>query len=358
MNLMNLINPMISIPDISPLDTYDPEAEAQMDAVEPILCQSNTRLAIKPIDPKYKPLWDMYKKQCAAHWTAEEIDFSADKHDFAKLDPNIQHFVKMILAFFAGADTIVNINIKTQFSRITVKEADVAYGFQQMMENIHGEVYADMLLGIIDNDAEINELIQAYKNVPAIRRITEWAQKWITSKRRIGFSIVVFTIFEGLIFSSAFASIYWLKRIVGEDRMKGLVQSNNLIAKDEGMHTNFGCIVYSYLVNRLTSQEIECLIREAVELSKEFARDAIRVEMIGMNSELMGQYLEYIADRLLVCLGYEKIYNTLMPDQFQFMETIGFVNKDNFFERRPTEYQKSYNESHRADWKFRLLDEF
>ncbi|VBB18023.1 ribonucleoside diphosphate reductase beta subunit [Yasminevirus sp. GU-2018] len=337
---------------------YNPEDEKIKDSEEEILNEDLARLAVKPINPKFKIVWDLYKKQKDAFWTAEEIDFSNDRHDFLKVDKNIQHFIKRILAFFAGADSIVNINIRTKFSKITVKEAEIAYGFQQMMENIHGEVYADMLINIITDPDERDELINAFKTVASIKRMIQWAQRWINSDRRIAFSIVVFCIFEGLMFSGAFAAIYWLKKILGEDKMKGLTQSNNLIAKDEGMHTNFGCVMYDYVVHRLTQEEISELMTEGVAICKDFTKDAIRVDMIGMNVELMHDYIEYVADRLMVYLGYNKIFMTKIPDQFQFMDTIGFLNKDNFFERRATEYQKAYNDRNRADWTFKLLAEY
>lgn len=339
------------------VDDYDEKDEAQKDSEEDILNPELFRLAIKPIDPKYKVLWDISKKQHAAIWFAEEIDFSKDRHDFEKLDKNIQHFIKMVLAFFAGADTIVIINIKKQLSRITVKEAEVAYGFQQMMENIHGEVYADMLINIISDRDERDELINAFKNVESIKKMIAWGNRWIESKRRIAFSLVVFAIFEGLMFSGAFAAIYWLKKVLGEDKMKGLVQSNNLIAKDEGMHTNFGCVLYDYVKHKLSTDEFNILMKEAVEISKEFTKDAIRVDLIGMNVKIMSDYQECVADRLAVCLGYKKIYNTTIPESLQFMDSIGFMNKDNFFERRPTEYQKSYNDKNK-DWKFKILDKY
>lgn len=337
---------------------YDKESEKMKDLEEPILSENNVRLAIKPVDPKYQILWDLYEKQSDAHWTAKEIDFSSDRHDFMKIDENIQHFIKMILAFFAGADTIVNINIKKNLSKITVKEAEVAYAYQQMMENIHGEVYADMLLNIIDDVDEREKLISAFKEVKSIKLMIDWAQYWINSDRRIGYSIVVFVIFEGLMFSSAFASIYWLKKIVGENKMKGLMQSNNLIAKDEGLHTIFGSTMYHFVKHKLSYEEIICVMQGAVDIAKTFTEDAIRVDMIGMNINLMNKYLEYVADRLMVYLGYEKIYNTPIPDQFQFMDTIGFLNKDNFFERRPTEYQKSYNNKNRAVGSFNILKDY
>lgn len=352
------------------LDNYDLVEEQKRDLEEAILDDSNSRLAILPNDPKYMILWELHKKQREAIWFPDEIDFSNDRHDFMNLinvsdDPvkqehgkNVQHFIKMILAFFAGADSIVNINIKKKLSKITIKEAEVAYAFQQMMENIHGEVYANMLIDIIEDPVERDDLINAFKNVESIEKMINWGRKWIESERRIGFSLAAFVIFEGLMFSGAFAAIYWLKKIVGESRMKGLMQSNNLIAKDEGMHTNFGCAMYNFVKNRLTKEEFNCLMIEAVEISKNFVNDAIRVDMIGMNVELMSTYVEYTADRLCVLMGYDKIYNSNLPDAFQFMDAIGFSNKDNFFERRPTEYQKSYNSKNKADWKFKVLDEY
>jgi len=337
---------------------YDVEDEQKKDADEDILNDRYFRLALKPIDPNYQTIWDLYKKHVEAFWTADEIGFQDDKYDFLGLDPNVQHFIKRTLAFFAGADSIVNINIRKKFSKITIKEAEVAYGYQQMMENIHGEVYIDMLMNIITDPNERTSLINAFKNVPSIKKMIRWAQEWTDSGRRIAFSIVVFTVFEGLMFSGAFASIYWLKKHLGDDKMKGLVQSNNLIARDEGLHTNFGCLMYSYVIHKISSEEIYVLMDEAVDICKAFTEDAITVDLIGMNVGLMNRYIEYVADRILVCLGYDKKYNTSIPDAFQFMEYIGFLNKDNFFERRSTEYQKAYSERNTANWEFKILENY
>jgi len=340
------------------LDNFDEEEEKIKDKEEELLNEKNYRLAIKPIDNKYKTLWDIYKKYVAAFWTPEMVDFNQDQYDFQKLDPNIQHFIKMVLAFFAGADSIVIENIDSNFTKITVREALVAYSFQESIENIHGEVYADMLINIITDSVERDELINAFKTVPSIKQMIGWGRKWISSKRRLAFSIVAFTIFEGLMFSGAFASIYWLKKILGEDKMKGLVQSNNYIAKDEGMHTTFGFEIYKHIIHKLSNDEMYSIINEAVEISKSFTIDAIKVELIGMNVKLMNKYIEYVADRILVGLGYEKLYNTTIPDQFQFMETIGFLNKDNFFERRSTDYQLAHNSDNKANWEFNTIDNY
>jgi len=340
------------------LDNFDEEEEKRKDKEEELLNEKNYRLAIKPIDNKYKTLWDIYKKYVEAFWTPEMVDFNQDQYDFQKLDPNIQHFIKMVLAFFAGADSIVIENIDSNFTKITVREALVAYSFQESIENIHGEVYADMLINIITDSVERDELINAFKTVPSIKQMIGWGRKWISSKRRLAFSIVAFTIFEGLMFSGAFASIYWLKKILGEDKMKGLIQSNNYIAKDEGMHTTFGFEIYKHIVHKLSNDEMYSIINEAVEISKSFTIDAIKVELIGMNVKLMNKYIEYVADRILVGLGYEKLYNTTIPDQFQFMETIGFLNKDNFFERRSTDYQLAHNSDNKANWEFNTIDNY
>jgi ribonucleoside-diphosphate reductase subunit M2 len=357
-NIINISSIAYNSMPTTILDNYDPVQEKILDNDEELLDTLNYRLSIKPIQPKFEVLWFLYKKQVAAFWTPEEIDFTNDIFDFKELDINKQHFIKQILAFFAGADAIVVNNIKENFSKITVKEAECAYGYQQMMENIHGEVYANMLINIIQDTKERDDLINAFKTVESIKRMIGWANKWITSDRRIGFSIMAFTIFEGLMFSGAFASIYWLKKILGGDKMKGLIQSNNLIARDEGLHTNFGCLIYDYVIHRLSPEEAQTMMTEAVDIAKTFTQDSIRVDMIGMNERLMGQYLEYIADRLMIYLGYDKIYNTRNPEAFSFMETIGFLNKDNFFERRPTEYQKAFNSNNTAEWRFNRVSEY
>lgn len=340
------------------LTDFDVEMERKMDADEELLDPANDRLVLKPINHKFKVVWELYKKQAEAFWTPEKIDFSRDKYDFKKLSKNIQTFIKKVLAFFAGADSIVNVNIQKQFSKIAVKEANVAYAFQEMMENIHSEVYSDMLDNIITNPKEKEELINAFKTVESIRDMIGWGQAWIESDRRIGFSIMAFTIFEGLMFSSAFAAIYWLKHQLPDDKMQGLIGSNEFIARDEGMHTNFGCLMYDYVIHRLTVEEAQTMMSEAVDIAKKFIQDALPIRLIGMNESLMGQYLEYVADRLMVYLGYEKLYDSKIPEAFAFMEQIGVLNKNNFFERRTSEYQMAHNKDNTADWQFRILDRY
>lgn len=340
------------------LHDYVVEDERTMDNDEPLLDAANDRLVLKPINAQFSVIWDLYKKQVEAFWTPEKIDFSRDKYDFKKLSKNIQTFIKRVLAFFAGADSIVNVNIQKQFSRIKVKEANVAYSFQEMMENIHSEVYSDMLDNIITNPVEKTKLINAFKTVDSIKDMIGWGQAWIESDRRIAFPIMAFTIFEGLMFSSAFAAIYWLKHQLPDDKMQGLIGSNEFIARDEGMHTNFGCLMYDYVIHRLTTSEATTMITEAVDIAKRFVKDALPIRLIGMNEQLMSEYLEYVADRLMVYLGYEKIYKTKMPEAFAFMEQIGVLNKNNFFERRTSEYQMAHSKENTADWQFRILDKY
>jgi ribonucleotide reductase beta subunit family protein with ferritin-like domain len=340
------------------LKDFDIAEDRRLDSEEDLLDPSNDRLVLKPINPKFKVIWELYKKQAEAFWTPEKIDFSRDRHDFIKLDDRVQEFIKMILAFFAGADYIVNVNIQEQFSKIKVREANVAYGFQEMMENIHSEVYSDMLDNIIIDGDEKHKLINAFKTVESIKDMIGWGQAWIDSGRRIGYSLMAFTIFEGLMFSGAFAAVYWLKNQLGDDKMQGLIGSNEFIARDEGMHTNFGCLMYDFVIHRLSKEDATTMMSEAVEIAKNFNKDAIKVRLLGMNDELMSQYIEYVADRLMVYLGYEKIYGTELPPAFSFMEQIGILNKNNFFERRTSEYQMAHNKDNTADWKFRIIDKY
>jgi len=335
---------------------YDENEEKLMDMKEDILNKNLERLIIIPIDPKYQLMFELYKKQFECLWTAEDIDFSRDLNDFQNLDLDTQHFIKMILAFFAGADSIVVTNIRTQFDRITVKEAQLAYGFQQMMENVHGEVYGQMLLNIVKDPTERQTLSEAFKTVDSIRMMIEWAQNWTNSRRRIAFTVMAFIIFEGLMFSGAFAAIFWLKRHIGQGRMDGLIQSNNFIARDEGLHTIFGCTMYDHIIHRLSKEEADTMIGEAVVIIKKFVNDAIRIDLIGMSVDHMNDYVEYCADRLLVYTGYSKIYNKENP--FPFMETIGYINKDNFFEKRSSDYQRAHNQNNNAEWEFKVLDDY
>jgi ribonucleoside-diphosphate reductase subunit M2 len=327
-------------------DKNDPDYEEITDP-------NNFRLTTKPLNPKYQVFWDLYMKQFNSIWRASEIDYTYDKNDFENtLDDNEREFVKMILSFFAASDGIVNMNLRERFlNEIQITEAQYAYSFQLMMENVHAEVYSDMLINIVKNNDEREKLFNGFKTVKSIKSMTDWATKWIDDKNAtIGKRVVAFAIVEGIFFSGAFAAIYWLKknRNRGKHFMNGLIKSNNFIARDEGLHTNFACVLYKFVQNKVSKEEIKIMFDEAVELTTQFSQDAIRCDLIGMNPELMQEYNKYVSDRLLVYLGYEKIYNATNP--FDFMETIGFLNKDNFFEVRPDAYQSATNESNTSTW--------
>ena len=315
--------------------------------------QTNFRFTIKPINPRYQIFWDLYQHQVNAYWRASEIDFSEDASDFEnKLDANEQKFVKMILAFFAASDGIVNLNIgDNMLNLLQPTEARCAYGFQYMMENVHGEVYSDMLINVVTDPVERDMLMNGFKNVESIRKMKEWACKWAgdpnTSLAQL---VVAFAIVEGVFFSGAFAAIYWLKqKHRGNPVMNGLMKSNKLIARDEGIHTNTGCATYYFVKNKLPEEVVYKMFDEAIELTTRFAQDAIQVELIGMSSSLMEEYNMHISDRLLTCLGYNKKYMTDNP--FGFMKSIGILNKENFFEVRPDAYQSATNEKNTNSWK-------
>lgn len=331
-----------------------------MEFVEPITDPRYRRFTLKPIDPTYQILWDLYQTQEAAYWTAGEIDFSKDMSDFQTLTPDEQQFVKMVLAFFSATDMIVNFNLEERFTReITIPEAKVAYDFQKMMENTHSQIYSDMLINIIDDIEERDRLLNAFKTVPSIKRMSDWALEWIESDKSLAHRLIAFAIVEGVFFSGAFACIYWLKkqRSGGKSFMQGLIKSNEFIARDESLHVNFACALYSFIRNRVPYDEVVQIFTQANEISQEFMREAIQCKLIGMSNELMDQYINFISDRLLVMLGYEKIYHTTNP--FPFMETIGMLSKDNFFENRPTTYQRAHNDDNKNKWsEFKILDDF
>ena len=305
--------------------------------IEEILDPKNNRMTVYPIDPKYTDFWSKYKMQQAALWTAEEIDLSKDYEDFKKLSENEQHFVKMVLAFFAASDTIVNINLAERFTReVQIREAVIAYQYQIMMENIHSETYSLQIDNIIRDKEEKNKLLNAIENFDCIKKKAEWAIKWVESNSSFAQRLVAFAIVEGIFFSGSFCSIFWLKK---KNLMPGLCDSNELIARDEGMHTDFACTMYNHLKNKLDSKTVHPMFREAVEIERKFICESLPCSLLGMNKELMTEYIKFVADRLLVTLGYEKIWSVKNP--FDFMESISMEGKTNFFESRPTQYQKS-----------------
>jgi ribonucleoside-diphosphate reductase subunit M2 len=319
-----------------PTITPENRLERPIDAEEEILKENPNRFVLFPI--RYKDIWQMYKKMEACFWTAEEIDFSKDlEHWEKKLTSNERYFIERIIAFFAGSDGIVLENLMGNFcNEVQVPEARCVYGFQAMIENIHSETYSLLIDKYIRDETHKNYLFNAINNIPAIKKKADWAIKWMDSKVdgiRFAHRLVAFSIVEGVFFSGAFCAIYWLKQ---RGLMPGLTFSNELISRDEGMHTDFAVLLYSHLTNKLTQTEVENIVKEAVEIEKEFILESIPCNMIGMNRDLMSQYIEYVADRLMKQLGYDSIWKSSNP--FDFMELISMETKTNFFEKKVAEY--------------------
>lgn len=301
---------------------------------EVLLKENKDRFVILPIN--YPRIWEMYKKHEASFWTAEEIDLSDDLKHWENLNSGEKHFISHILAFFAASDGIVNENLAVNFmSEVQVPEARCFYGFQIMMENIHSETYALLIDTYVKDPAEKDRLFHAIDTVPAVQKKAEWALKWINNGT-FAQRLVAFAAVEGIFFSGSFCSIFWLKK---RGLMPGLTFSNELISRDEGMHCEFACLLYSMLSQKLSKQEATQIITDAVEIEKEFVTDALPVNLIGMNAKLMSQYIEFVADRWLMELGYDRVYNATNP--FDFMEMISLQGKTNFFEKRVGDYQKS-----------------
>ena len=301
--------------------------------IEPLLREDNSRYVMFPI--KDNAIWSFYKKQVDCFWRAEEIDLSKDLFHWESLNADERHFISMILAFFAASDGIVLENLAIRFmNEVQLAEARAFYGFQIAMENIHSETYSLLIDTYITNKDEKTKLFQAIENFPCIAKKANWAKKWIADNRSSFASrLVAFAAIEGIFFSSAFASIYWIKK---RGLMPGLTFSNELISRDEALHTEFAILLYSRLEKKLNKKRIYEIIQNAVEIEKEFITDAIPCRMIGMNTTLMVQYIEFVADRLCLQLGYDKIYNASNP--FDFMELISVETKVNFFERTNSEY--------------------
>jgi ribonucleoside-diphosphate reductase beta chain len=303
---------------------------------EPILQENPDRFVLFPIE--HHDIWQMYKQQQACIWTAEEIDLAQDLSDWRnKLNDDERYFIKNVLAFFAASDGIVNENLAENFlSEVQYTEAKFFYGFQVMMENIHSETYSLLIDTYIQDSAEKDMLLHAIDTIPAVKKKAEWALKWINSpnfqERLIAFAAV-----EGIFFSGSFCSIFWLKK---RGLMPGLSFSNELISRDEGMHTDFAVLLHNnHLSNKVSEERIREIIMSALEIEKEFITESLPVRLIGMNSDLMKQYLEFVADRLLMDLECSKVYNSENP--FDFMANISLQGKTNFFEKRVGEYQKS-----------------
>ena len=304
--------------------------------IEPILIENPQRFVLFPI--QHDDIWKFYKNAEACIWTAEEIDLQADLVDWEeKLTPDEKHFIKHVLAFFAASDGIVNENLAENMVRaVQYTEAKSFYGFQIMMENIHSETYSLLIDTYIKDPQEKNYLFNAIDNLDCVKLKADWALRWI-SKGTFTEQLIAFAAVEGIFFSGSFCSIFWLKK---RGLMPGLSFSNELISRDEGMHCDFACLLYNkHIVNKLPTETIKTIITEAVQIEKQFVTDSIPVALIGMNADLMCQYIEFVADRLLISLGNNKVYHSENP--FPWMDLISLQGKTNFFEKRVGDYQKA-----------------
>ncbi|OIN60107.1 ribonucleoside-diphosphate reductase small subunit [Arsenicibacter rosenii] len=303
--------------------------------VEPILEEDKSRFVLFPI--KHDDIWQMYKKHEASFWTAEEIDLSQDLKDWETMTDGERHFISHVLAFFAASDGIVNENLAVNFlSEVQYAEAKCFYGFQVMMENIHSETYSLLIDTYIKDPVEKDRMLNAIDTIPCVQRKAEWALRWIDNGSFVE-RLIAFAAVEGIFFSGSFCSIFWLKK---RGLMPGLAFSNELISRDEGLHRDFACMLYTdHIRNKLPESSIYDLIKDAVAIEQEFVSDALPVSLIGMNADLMKQYIEFVADHLLVSLGLKKLYNVTNP--FDFMDMISLQGKTNFFEKRVGEYQKA-----------------
>ena len=303
---------------------------------EVLLTENPNRFVMFPLSDQ--DIWKMYKKMMDCFWRAEEIDFSKDLNDWNSLKEKEQHFIKMVLAFFAASDGIVLENLGQRFlSEVQLPEARATYGFQLMMENIHSETYSLLIDTYIKDKDEQTKLFRAIDNFPCIKKKADWAIKWIQDNRSsFATRLVAFACVEGIFFSGSFCSIYWLKK---RGLMPGLTFSNELISRDEGMHTDFAVLLFNKLARKPKKAKVFELIKEAVEIEKEFILEALPCKLIGMNSKLMSQYIEFVADRLTQQLGYGKIFHSSNP--FDFMEMISLEGKTNFFEKRVGDYSLS-----------------
>jgi ribonucleoside-diphosphate reductase beta chain len=307
-----------------------------LELIEPILQENESRFVLFPI--KYDHIWKMYKQAVASFWTAEEVDLSPDLQDWEhKLNDGERHFIKHVLAFFAASDGIVNENLVLNFMReVQIPEARCFYGFQVAIENIHAEMYSLLIDTYIRDDKEKDFLFNALQNLPCVEKKGRWALNWIEKAPTFAHRLIAFAAVEGIFFSGSFCAIFWLKK---RGLMPGLSFSNELISRDEGLHCDFACLLYSMLENKLDPEEVTAIITEAVEFEKEFVTDALPVSLIGMNALMMQQYIEFVADRLLLSLGCDKFYNATNP--FDWMEMISLQGKTNFFEKRVGDYQKA-----------------
>lgn len=318
-------------------DSVVKSKSAQKDNIqnEPLLKDNPRRFVIFPI--QYHDIWQMYKKAEASFWTAEEVDLSKDLQHWDSLKDEERYFISHVLAFFAASDGIVNENLVERFAQeVQVTEARCFYGFQIAMENIHSEMYSLLIDTYIKDPTEREYLFNAIENLPCVKKKADWALDWIGNKdASFGERVVAFAAVEGIFFSGSFAAIFWLKK---RGLMPGLTFSNELISRDEGLHCDFACLMFKHLVEKPSKAVVTKLIRNAVEIEQEFLTKALPVKLIGMNCDLMKQYIEFVADRLMLELGFDKLWNVENP--FDFMENISLEGKTNFFEKRVGEYQR------------------
>jgi ribonucleoside-diphosphate reductase subunit M2 len=307
----------------------------ELEKSDPLLMENPRRWVLLPI--QYPEVYEMYKKHEASFWTAEEVDLSQDNKDWEKLSAEEQHFIKHVLAFFAASDGIVLENLAARFtSEVQIPEARAFYGFQMAMENIHSETYSLLIEQYVRDPKEKENIFDAIHTMPAVSEKAQWAVQWMNDDSCFAERVVAFAAVEGILFSGSFCAIYWLKK---RGLMPGLTFSNELISRDEGLHTEFACLLYGMLQNPLPEEVVHCIVRGAVEAERRFICEALSCDLIGMNSELMTRYIQFVADRLLAALGHTKLFNVTNP--FDWMELISLQGKTNFFEKRVGEYQKA-----------------
>jgi ribonucleotide reductase beta subunit family protein with ferritin-like domain len=319
---------------------------------DPLLEQTEDRFCLFPV--QNDDLWEMYKQAQASYWTAEEVDLGDDMKHWERLTPDERHFIKHVLAFFASSDGIVNENLAERFMKdVAAPEARAFYAFQTAIETVHSEMYSLLIDTYVADTAEKATLFGAIRDIPAVQRKAQWALRWAGSQASFAERLIAFAAVEGIMFSGSFCAIFWLKK---RGLMPGLTFSNELISRDEGLHCQFACLLHSHLVDKCPESVARAIIADAVDAEREFVCEALPVSLIGMNSELMKQYIEFVADHLLSTLGFAKIYNTANP--FDFMELISMQGKSNFFEKRVGEYQKAGVMAEKDEHVFSLDQDF
>lgn len=344
--------PVLRFDDMTPVATTEAGFKDDLED-EPLLRPNGNRFVILPIE--YPEIWAMYKKAEASFWTAEEVDLSRDMTGWAQLSDNEKHFISYVLAFFAASDGIVNENLAERFIReVQIPEARCFYGFQIAIENVHSEMYSLLIDTYISSPSARHTLFHAIDTIPCVQKKANWAISW-TADEGVTFAerLIAFAAVEGIFFSGSFAAIFWLKK---RGLMPGLTFSNELISRDEGLHCDFACLLFKYVKNKPNEERIQKIVAEAVKIEQEFLTEALPVALIGMNCNLMRQYIEFVADRLLMELDCSKLYDSANP--FDFMEHISLEGKTNFFEKRVGEYQKAKIMENREDSKFILDADF